>query len=197
MHTRGFSGHGSHSPCLPYLIKTSLAAPWTLQNSLCLRNTALESSIQFCMDWSFTPFSFLLKNYPLKDSISLLIKEMSIKTTTDCPQIKMSYKTKWINSITSGWECKLLSHLWKTIWYYHVKLNADWHRNVTEKLLYMCIKRHTQGCLSALFKEWKVGNNPNVHPPGNESTGFAHSPNNHNSAVKNEWTAATCSVEQW
>lgn len=96
----------------------------------------------------------------------------------------MSYKTKWINSITSGRECKLLSHLWKTIWYYHVKLKADWHRNVMEKLLYMCIKRHTQGCLAALFKERKVGNNPNVHPPGNESIGFAHSPNNHNSAVK-------------
>ena len=96
----------------------------------------------------------------------------------------MSYKTKWINSITSGWECKLLSHLWKTIWYYHVKLNADWHRNVTEKLLYMRIKRHKQGCLPALFNERKVGNNPNVHPPGNESTVFAHSPNNHNSAVK-------------
>ena len=53
-----------------------------------------------------------------------------------------------------------------------------------EKLPYMCIKRHTQERLAALFKEKKAGNNPNIHPQGNGSIGFAHSPTNRNSAVK-------------
>lgn len=53
-----------------------------------------------------------------------------------------------------------------------------------EKLPYMCSKRHIQECLAALFKENKAGNNPNIHQQGNESIGFTHSPNNHNSAVK-------------
>lgn len=75
----GFSGRGSHSPCLLYLIKTSLLLHGH-SKIVCLWTLPWKVPLQFCMDWSFTPFRFLLKNYPLKDSISLLIKEMSIKT---------------------------------------------------------------------------------------------------------------------
>ena len=191
MHFCGFSSCGSHTPAFLISSKPLLLLHGPSKIASASGTLPWKAPLHFCMNWSFTPFRFLLKNCPLKDSISLLIKEIPTKTTmeyifypTDCPQSKMFYKTKWINSVTSGWECKLLPHLWKTVWYYHVKLNAGWHRNVMEKLLYMGIKRHTQACLAALFKERKVGNNPNVHPPGNESIGFAHSPNNHNSAVK-------------